>query len=111
MKTKMLFKGKYIYSDSSNDDLKELYRQLEKKDLTICGTDRNQRRRSHIQSSDMKMSISDKHLDKKKRICLLKRMLKDKEIELQCIDNLLCDINSSQLQEFREMYGSIQYLG
>lgn len=98
-------------SDSSNDDLKELYRQLEKKDLTICGTDRNQRRRSHIQSSDMKMSISDKHLDKKKRICLLKRMLKDKEIELQCIDNLLCDINSSQLQEFREMYGSIQYLG
>ncbi|XP_029649107.1 uncharacterized protein LOC115222874 isoform X3 [Octopus sinensis] len=97
--------------DSSNDDLKELYRQLERRNLTIVGTDRNQRRRSHIQSADMKMTVSDEQIDRMKRICILKRSLKDKELELETLENILGSGTPHQLQEYKELYGSTQSLG
>uniref|UniRef100_A0A0L8I2N8 PH domain-containing protein n=1 Tax=Octopus bimaculoides TaxID=37653 RepID=A0A0L8I2N8_OCTBM len=97
--------------DSSNDDLKELYKQLERRNLTIVGTDRNQRRRSHIQSADMKMTVSDEQIDRMKRICILKRLLKDKEIELETLENILGSGTPHQLQEYKELYGSTQSLG
>ncbi|XP_041352032.1 connector enhancer of kinase suppressor of ras 2-like isoform X2 [Gigantopelta aegis] len=92
--------------DEPIDDLTEFYRLMHEKHMTITGIDRDQLRRSQINTSDvLEMASSMNELKKLKHLKALQRTLKAKNQELCEIDHFLSGpLTHEKIQDFVEHY-------